>query len=68
MPIAYLNAIWLDSNESIDECELHRHDNHSQLLCPWTLVLTSVRWTCFLLFPVPVYICWIDEGELVFWR
>ena len=35
---------------------------------PGTLVLTSVRWTCFLLFPVPVYTCWIDEGELVFWR
>ena len=67
-PIAYLDAIWLDSNESIDYCELHRHINLSQSVCPWTLVLTSVRWTYSLLFPVLVYTCVIDEGELVFLR
>ena len=67
-PIAYLDAIWLDSNESMDNCELHRHLNLSQSVYPWTLVLTSVRWTYLQPFLVLVYTCVIDEGELVFWR
>ena len=63
----HLNAIWLNSNESTDNCELHRHIKPPPSLVGLPSVLTSARWTYFQFFPVLLYICAIDEVDLVFW-
>ena len=66
----HLDAVRLDSNESTDNSELHRHvvPLCSPPLVGLPSVLTSARWTCFQFFLVLLYTCGIDEVGLVFWR